>query len=119
MGYRSDIAYRIAVADPKNLLDRFLGENPQHKTELFVSNLEVSEDYLTFQAFSVKWYSDYPGVAAHEALWGFAQALEINGEDISGLWCRVGEDLEDNESFSFGESWDLPGPYISRVIDME
>lgn len=120
MGYYSDVAYRIGTADPKNLLDRFLAENPQHKTELSISGLVVDEDDLTYQISGVKWYEGYPAVAAHEALWEFARILERNGEDIiCGRWCRVGEDLDDTEFRSFGEDWNLPGPYITRVIDMD
>lgn len=113
MGYRSDVGYRIAATNPQALLEKFLEAYPQHRGKLH--DLDITPDYLEYNVLQIKWYDIYPEVQAHQALWEFAREQETT----SGLWCRIGEELDDTEQYGFGESWDLPGPFISRVIDMD
>lgn len=101
---------------------------------------EVLEDQLTIRFFveNIKWYDGYPDVACHIALVdlakeysdSFAQEITVTKLDeaqyekssynitkypLSGVFVRVGENLDDNEEDTFGEH-DYGSVYITRVI---
>lgn len=106
------------------------------------SGFEVLEDDLTirFQAENVKWYEDYPEVQCHEALLNLAKeyaeqhAQEVQtikddgmGEKnqysftrypLSGVFVRVGENVDDNDEDSFGEM-SYGECYITRSIQKD
>ena len=50
----------------------------------------------------VKWYISYSDVRIYENLWDYAQEFK----NLSGSFCRIGEDGDDNEKRSFGEAFD-------------
>ena len=125
MGYRSEVAYKIAF-DKKEDFWGFIAEaklDPEtslcfNKEEHDWWDFEVDEEHYQIRllAQAVKWYSDYPEVMCHEKLWEKAEArCDEEQIDVQGAWCRIGEESDDNDEKFFGDD-----PYefvsISRQI---
>jgi len=100
MGYRSDVCGVLAV-------DGWMDDhNPKRFKELIGKIKLIGEDLLNqlrerevgwkdgvfmFHAEQWKWYDDSPAVAAWDAIWEMANAME----GVSGVFVRIGEEMED------------------------
>jgi hypothetical protein len=105
MGYRSDVAY--IIAGPKDNVISFLVKcriaHPEVTLALKQCTVgEIGPDllYIGFSATDVKWYPDYPDVITHNVLWDLAGVEE----SLEGRKCIVGENDDDNQTDSFGDS---------------
>ena len=80
-------------------------------------------DKFLFYVENVKWYEDYPEVSMMEQLLGFVESLNTDEEGetrywYDGMFCRVGEENDDNEIKSFGDDpWSLM--WLNRSIGFE
>jgi hypothetical protein len=149
MGYRSEVAYGIKVDDivwndqateeEKNLsadglfllmLTEMQGDEVAKKC--FDETHEINE-YLTidkenrtikFYADSLKWYSDYKDVKAHERLYEmmveYAELYDSKQgmeNPVSCSFIRIGEEIEDIEESGSGfDPWSIMSVY--RGIEM-
>lgn len=124
MGYRSEVAYKIAF----NMKEDFWGFIAEAKLDPETSlcfdedswgkeYFEVDEEKyeIRFLADSVKWYDEYPEVKCHQALWDKAEERDEEGIEVDGAWCRIGEESDDVDERYFGND-----PYemvrVSRQI---
>ena len=125
MGYRSEVAYKIAF----NMKEDFWGFIAESKLDPETSlcfteeeqdwwDFEVDEEKyeIRFLAQAVKWYDEYPEVKCHLNL--FEKARERCDEEqveVDGAFCRVGEESDDVTEEYFGDD-----PYemvqISRQV---
>lgn len=108
MGYRSEVCGVLAVDDRdppkfKELIDKI-----QTVGEVFLREIDAGEERITaigwgdgvfmFHVEDWNWYPDDFAVKAWDAIWEMASAME----GVSGMFIRVGEDLEDNVVEYFG-----------------
>jgi len=110
MGYRSTVAYKIKfgkkedfwgfIAEAKLDPDTSLCFTDEDNKDAF----EVDEGHyeIRFLAENWKWYTDYPEVKAHEALFDKARERDDEGIEVEGAFCRVGEETEDMVEEYFG-----------------
>lgn len=125
MGYRSEVAYKIAF----NMKDDFWGFVAESKLdpETALCWSEDEKDYFTvdeekyeirFYCDSVKWYDEYPEVKCHQMLWEKASERDDEGIEVDGAWCRIGEESDDIQEMYFGnDSYDMVR--ISRSIEID
>lgn len=125
----------------RNLFFSFLAEAKTRPDTLACfddEGFEVLEDDLTirFQAEDIKWYESFPEVQCHEALIQLAReyceqyavgvtTTKLDGGQessysytrypLSGIFVRVGENIDDNEQDEFGEC-SYGECYIGRQI---
>lgn len=121
MGYRSDVAYVIKFDDIEtrdNFVTLMLAKNNKHITEALDECEYRYEDdpVITFEAQSIKWYTSYADVKAHNLL--LTLAVDIYGEEKGGRYrfISIGEDgAEDcDENDSVGDLYD----YITTVHEV-
>ena len=125
MGYRSDVAYKIAFNNKEDFWGFIAESKLDPDTALCFDEdswgkeyFEVDEEKyeIRFFADSVKWYDDYDEVKCHENLWSKAEdRCDEEQVEVNGAYARIGEESDDvNEKF-FGDD-----PYemvrISRQI---
>lgn len=124
MGYRSDVlAVLASVHKPEDLvnaMEEFRVKRPeewallQNKFRWKWSEPELlysrEKGILFLECHDVKWYDDYPDVAAWNKLWDFCRD-EVEG--ISGNLWRLGEDNGDIYNGWFGDS------YVTDMIRFE
>jgi len=125
MGYRSEVAYKIKF-EKKDDFWGFIAEaklDPEtalcfHEDEEDYFKVLEDEYEIRFYCDSVKWYESYPEVMAHQALWDKASERDDEGIEVSGAFCRIGEETEDMVEEYFGED-----PYemvrISRSLEID
>ena len=126
MGYRSEVAYKIAFNNKEDFWGFVAEAKLDPETALCWS--EDEKDYFTvdeekyeirFYCDSVKWYDEYDEVQAHHAL--FDKARERNddlGVEVDGAFCRIGEESDDVEERYFGnDPWEMVR--ISRSIEID
>jgi hypothetical protein len=124
MGYRSDIAYKIAFNNKEDFWGFIAEAKLDPDTALCFDdkenegNFQVDEEKyeIRFLAESVKWYSEYDEVKCHEKLFDKARERHDDNEvAVDGAFCRVGEEMDDLVEEYFGDD-----PYelvrISRQI---
>jgi len=124
MGYRSDVAYKIRFANKEDFWGFIAEAKLDPETALCFGDewegqgFEVDEEHYEIRllAEGVKWYSDYPDVQCHEALWDKAsERYDDEQIEVEGAYCRIGEESDDNEEKYFGDD-----PYdmvrISRQV---
>jgi hypothetical protein len=110
MGYRSEVAYKIAFAKKEDFWGFIAESKLDPDTALCFDEdswgkdcFEVDEEKyeIRFLADSVKWYDDYPEVKCHEELWAKAEArCDEEQVEVSGAYARIGEESDDaNEKF--------------------
>ena len=104
MGYCSDVL--IIYHGPKEVVQAFavaakLGGHEKAIAEMSFKD-SLDDCALGVRFNDVKWYTLYPDVKIHEDLWDYAQEFE----NLSGSFCRIGEEDDDNEKRSFGEAFD-------------
>ena len=119
MGYRSEVCGVIAVDD----------RAPEKFRELIGKIEIIGEDFLDqlgeeevgwedgvfmFHVDGWKWDDGYSAVIAWNAIWEMASAME----GVSGIFIRVGDELDDNAEDYMGEEWEnlRDYAYISRSI---
>ena len=124
MGYRSQIAFVLSVDNydkaEKESQEKFKALVGFFKLSEFYA-IGTNEDYalhkgehgqgigwkdgnVMFHAEDWKWYPDYSIVQAYDKLWEQMKVLsETQGKNISGYFCRVGEETGDVEEDSFGD----------------
>jgi hypothetical protein len=121
MGYRSDVAYVIKFDDIEtrdNFVTLMLAKNDKWITQALDECEYRYEDdpIITFETQSVKWYTTYDEVKAHNAL--MREAVEIYGEEKGGRYrlITVGEDgAEDcDEDDSVGDLYE----YIETIHEV-
>lgn len=98
MGYRSNVL--IIYHGPKKVVQAFAVAAKLGGYEKAIAEMSF-KDSLGGCALGVR-YTAYSDVRAHKDLWDYAQEFE----DLSGSFCRIGEDDDDNEKRSFGEAID-------------
>ena len=143
MGYRSDVGYLVMVGDDngtkteeaKKLFHMLINEAKakDDTKEMFKAldstgsriSLEIDEDKLLikFHAYDVKWYGDYPEVAAHEKFIEMVDEYvdeDLNeNELLSYAYIRIGEDKDDTE-VKEGGNYEASGyMYLSRSIQWD
>lgn len=115
MGYRSNVL--IVYHGPKEVVKAFIVAakfNGHGKAITEMTTKDCPDGFAIGTLFKgVKWYMDYLDVKMHEDLWYFAQEFE----NLSGSFCRTGEDDDDTERKSFGEASDPIN--VHRVIDCD
>jgi hypothetical protein len=124
MGYRSDVAYKIKFEKGDDFWGFIAEAKLDPETALcfnedeWGTDFEVDEKHYEIRLLceSVKWYDSYTEVQAQTALWEKAEArCEEEDIEVSGAFCRIGEDGDDNEEKYFGDD-----PYdfvrISRQV---
>ena len=127
MGYRSDVAYKIAFNNKEDFWG-FIAEAKLDPETALCFDKEENEDKfevdeqkyeIRFFAEGWKWYSDYPEVQAHEALWDKAEERDGEGIEVDGAWCRVGEESDDNDEKYFGnDPYDMVRISRQVVVDL-
>jgi hypothetical protein len=97
MGYRSEVCGVIAVddRDPEKFKEligkiKLIGEDLLN--QLGEGEVGWKDGVFMFHVEDWKWYDDSPAVIAWDAIWDMASAME----GVSGIFIRVGEELEDN-----------------------
>lgn len=126
MGYRSEVAYKIKFEKKEDFWGFIAEAKLDPDTALCFEEeekpyFEVLEDEyeIRFYCDSVKWYSEYDEVKAHEAL--FDKARQRCDEDdvaVDGAFCRVGEEMEDLTEEYFGtDPYDMVR--ISRGVSID
>ena len=126
MGYRSDVGYKIEFYD-KETMAVFLAEAKskeeykialeEERVDKSRDGLEINEErmYISFFATDVKWYSEYADVKSHEALVDLARQYREEGESkVEYAFARIGEELDDNESYASDDGYELV--WVSRQI---
>lgn len=112
MGYRSDIAYKIKFFKKEDFWGFIAESKLDPETSLCFDNKENEDKFevdeekheIRFLAEGWKWYTDYPEVKAHEALWEKArERCDEELLDVEGAFCRIGEEMEDIVEEYFGE----------------
>lgn len=104
MGYRSDVL--IIYHGPKEAVGAFAVAAKLGGYEKAIAEMSFKDSLgdcaLGVRFNDVKWYISYSDVSIHEKLWDYAQEFK----NLSGSFCRIGEDYDDNEKRSFGEAFD-------------
>jgi hypothetical protein len=104
MGYRSEVCGVLAVdnRDPekfKELIDKIQTVGEVFLNELGEGEVGWGDGVFMFHVEDWKWYPDDPAVVAWDAIWDMASGME----GVSGMFIRVGEELEDNVMDYMGE----------------
>jgi len=126
MGYRSDLGAVLSVdgwySEPTIDEQSYVSNKYKElvgliKLSRFYEILQEDKEYakhygwhdgrFVFHAEGWKWYQDYPLVKAWEDLWCSMQEVE----DISGYFCRVGEEVNDVDEDKFGDDVDYDAFY--------
>ena len=103
MGYRSNVAYRIAFEN-KDYLNQFIAlvmvKGGEEKKALSECEIELPDNgtdecYVNYYADDVKWYESYTDVQAHTWLYKFA--AERFEEHAAYKFLRTGEETDDVE----------------------
>ena len=133
MGYRSNVAMVISVDEGYDdsgvdkdwsLMEMFIAQlklaqvNLKFWTDDYGSkfpSIGWNDSFFAFQAWSVKWYEDYPEVKAIEEVWQIAKKIE----GLSGVFLRIGEESDDVVDLNFGEEPPFDYVYLSREIVVE
>lgn len=104
MGYRSDVL--IIYHGPKEVVQAFAVAAKLSGMKKAIAEMSFKDSFgdcaLGARFNGVKWYTSYPDVRTHEDLWDYAQEFK----DLSGSFCRIGEEDDDNQKRSFGEADD-------------
>lgn len=117
MGYRSEIGYAVLFKSPEDR-EALLSKLVPEQRKIIESEALIEECAIKYRADDIKWYDQYPGVAAHEALIRAAQDEEFIEDDKGiyslGVFVRIGEDADDLYQTSWGDydkpqGW--PAPY--------
>jgi hypothetical protein len=126
MGYRSEVAYRIAFRNKKTLNEYIAlvmmkgGNEVNALRECDIECSDEHECYVNFYACDVKWYDSFSEVQAHTWLYRFA--VERFPEDCAYQTLRVGEEAGDIEDEHDGAedmcdyAWD--GFYTKTIIEL-
>ena len=122
MGYRSDVAFLITSATPEQLHGfiatlKLANTNPEIIKALN-EHCVLTNKGLGFYANDWKWYEGYTDVDALEAVWQSAVEHEEDF-DLSGVFVRIGESDDDNESRSFGPNAPYDYLRIHRNLDID
>jgi hypothetical protein len=122
MGYRSEVCGVIAVDDRdpekfKELIGKVKMVGEDLLNQLGEGEVGWKDGVFMFHVDSWKWFDGYSAVIAWNAIWDMASAME----GVSGLFIRIGEELEDNVEDYMGEEWDnlRDYAYISRRIEVD
>ena len=115
MGYRSEVCGVLGVddRDPEKFKEligkiKLIGEDLLNQLERWVvvnervnqGEVGWKDGVFMFHVEDWKWYPDYPAVIAWNAIWEMASAME----GVSGMFIRVGEELEDNVTDYMGDN---------------
>ena len=117
MGYYSDVAVRIEIAegyDVNKVIENFK-ENFNNEYEVFdlENHLHYVKRGIVICGYSLKWYDSFGDV---QAFYKWCEEQEADNENIEGIhFVRIGEDLDDIEERVYGELWD----YIHIRRDFE
>lgn len=136
MGYRSDVYICIRGPAERMLAEvatlRLAGDSTMHEAldEWTLTSCEDEENRAVLVLGGLgtdwKWYDSYPDVQAHMKIYEHFETLEyesamlpdVGGSVLDGIFVRVGEDDDDVERRSFGDSsYDLGG--ARTVIERE
>jgi len=97
MGYRSEVCGVLWVDnhDPekfKELIGKIKLIGKDFLNQLRDREVGWKDGVFIFHVDNWKWYDDYPAVVAWEAIWDMAADME----GVSGIFIRLGEEVEDN-----------------------
>ena len=137
MGYRSEVAYRIVFDDVEVMKLFLAEARVKPETEQVFKDLEAGghdtidiyeqDKEINFHVHGWKWYDEYDIVQAHLALLDLAREynerqIEVDGgvdeqgneiekhreaNDIKYAFARIGEEMEDNDTWGSDDHWDL------------
>jgi len=123
MGYRSHVIY--AIIGPTEKMVAFATAATLHSpsTAAAIAELKFMEygpDQLVLAADfqAVKWYDSYTDVISHNDLWNYAEE-HCEDFDLSGRFCRVGDESADVEERSFGEDYTYELCSVSTSINSD
>lgn len=129
MGYRSEVGY--VIQGPKEKMLPILMTYRMTHTDLAHAKIALSEctydvtdDILTirFHEDNIKWYDDFPEVAAHTALFNaFEEDFDSGNEEvINGYFARIGEETSDIVESHYGpDPYSLMGVRIDLYFEVE
>jgi hypothetical protein len=101
MGYRSNVAYRIAFEN-KTYLNEFIAlvmvKGGEEKKALSECQIELPDNgrgecYVNYYGEDLKWYESFADVQAHT--WLYEYAVERFEEHAAYKFLRIGEDPKD------------------------
>ena len=104
MGYRSEVCGVLAVGDHdksglfKELIDKIQTVGEDFLDPLGEGEVGWEDGVFMFHVDGWKWDDGYSAEIAWNAIWEMASAME----GVSGMFIRVGEELEDNVVEYFG-----------------
>lgn len=112
MGYRSEVCGVLAVddRDPERFKEligkiKLIGEDLLN--QLGEGEVGWKDGVFVFHVEDWKWYDDSPAVVAWDAIWEMAAGMDRQGQadrhSVSGIFIRLGEELEDNVVEYIGE----------------
>ena len=122
MGYRSEVCGVLAVDDRdpekfKELIDKIQTVGEDFLDPLGEEEVGWDDGVFMFHVDGWKWDDGYSAEIAWNAIWEMASAME----GVSGMFIRVGEELEDNVVEYFGRDCYRLEDYacISRCIRVD
>lgn len=109
MGYRSDVAYYISFKDKaqrETFINTLAQMDDKHIQNVLNDGILMRVDRCALAAHhtDVKWYDSYEDVQAEQRI--MELALEWFPDDAAFKFVRIGEDDDDVEVHSRGESTD-------------
>ena len=122
MGYRSNVAYKIKFFDEATM-KLFLAEaksKEEYKLAFkhddgYCVDIDEEKLQIKYEADSVKWYSEYSDVKAHEALIHLAREYrDDNEKELEYAFARIGEEDGDIETYASENGYDMV--WVSRQI---
>jgi hypothetical protein len=106
MGYRSEVCGVLAVDDRdpekfKELIGKIKLVGEDFLNELRDREVGWKDGVFMFHVDMWKWYDDSPPVVAWDAIWEMAAGME----GVSGIFLRIGEELDDNVMDYIGDDY--------------
>ena len=97
MGYRSEVCGVLAVDDRdpekfKELIGKIKLIGEEFLNQVGEGNIGWKDGVFMFHVEDWKWYDGYSAVKAWDAIWDMAAGMG----GVSGLFIRIGEEVEDN-----------------------
>jgi hypothetical protein len=106
MGYRSEVCGVLGVDnhDPekfKELIGKIKMVGEEFLNQVEEGEVGWKDGVFMFHVDMWKWYPDYPAAVAWDAIWDMAAGMG----GVSGIFLRIGEELDDNVMDYMGEDY--------------
>ena len=113
MGYRSEVTFCLQVKNPEVFIG-LLKVKDEEILNYFLEHMYLVEGLIHFYASSWKWYPD-----SQKAFRELMNTAEKYDKNFACRFARVGEETNDIEDESFGETgWDLEFPYTVTQLEI-